>query len=136
MHGVTSLLDATSYDKLIYYIHQIFQVPSSITQNLLRFSDRTDRLYIGNNDYRLNSIFTDTPINNTDGLMYWLDSSHNGQLLHYQTNLKKLVLLFRTRVQDLPIESTGSGFRIYAYSSGNLNIFISKYVSSTNLKMY
>ena len=105
----------------------MFQVPSSITQNLLRFSDRTDRLYIGNIDYRLNSIFTDTPINNTDGLMYWLDSSHNGQLLHYQTNLKKLVLLFRTRVQDLPIESTGSGFRIYAYSSGTLNIFKNMY---------
>ena len=96
----------------------LFQVPSSIVQDIPRYTDRTDRLYIANSEYHLNNIFTDAPINSSDGLMYWLDSSYNGQLIHYQTNLKKLVFIFRTRVQDLPVETSGSGFRIFAYSGG------------------
>ena len=86
-----------------------------------KFSDKLDRLYLSNESFDLNLIFTDIDIHKSAGVIAALDKESGHIVPHYITEPGNIRLIWRTVVR---IKDSGDpravGFRLLTYTDGRL----------------
>ena len=88
-----------------------------------KFSDKLDRLYITNESFDLNLIFSDNAIHKSSELIAVLDMESGHLVPHYIAEPGNIRLIFRTVVQDKDSQNADAvGFRLLAYIDGRVNI--------------
>ena len=82
-----------------------------------RFSDKLDRLYIANESFALNLVFSEDVIHKSSGLIAVLDTESGHLVPHYITEPGNIRLICRTVVQVKDSQDSHAvGFRLLAYT--------------------
>ena len=101
----------------------LFFIAGFPTQRWLhsKFSDKQDRLYISNEYFDLNLIFTDIDIHKSSGIIAVLDKESGHLVPHYITEPGNIRLIWRTvvRIKDSR-DPRAVGFRLLTYTDGRL----------------
>ena len=63
-------------------------------------------------------IYSDDTLDSIPNIVAILDVRNKDKVPHFKTNLKKLVLIWRTVVLEVPRDELARGFRLLAYGSG------------------
>ena len=85
------------------------------------FSDKLDRLYISNESFDLNLIFSEATIQQSSGLIAVLDKESEHIVPHYITEPGNIRIIWRTVVQVKDSrDSNAVGFRLLAYTDGRI----------------
>ena len=82
------------------------------------FSDSIDRLYIVNDTFDLENIFSNEAVEEVQGVIAMYDKDVKRKVSHFKYNSKIIRLIWRTVFQEVVMDSLANGFRIFAYPSG------------------
>ena len=90
-----------------------------------KFSDKLDRLYITNESFDLNLIFSEAAIHESSELIAFLDMENEHIVPHYIAEPGNIQLIFRTVVQDKDSRNADAvGFRLLAYTDGRVIFYV------------
>ena len=102
------------------YVNCSLQVGTRL-HDYSKFSDKLDRLYITNESFDLNLIFSEAAIHESSELIAVLDMESGHIVPHYIAEPGTIRLIFRTVVQDKDSRNTNAvGFRLLAYIDGKV----------------
>ena len=82
------------------------------------FSDSIDRLYIVNDTFDLENIFSNEAVEEVKGVIAMYDKDVKRKVSHFKYNSKIIRLIWRTVFHDVAMDSSANGFRIFVYPSG------------------
>ena len=82
------------------------------------FSDSIDRLYIVYDTFDLENIFSNEAVEAVHGVIAMYDKDVKRKVSHFKYNSKIIWLIWRTVFQDVAMDSSANGFRIFVYPSG------------------
>ena len=84
------------------------------------FSDTIDRLYIVNDTFDLRYIFSNEAVSTVRGVIALYDKDIERQVSHFQRNSRIIRIIWRTVFQEVAMDSSANGFRIFVYPSGEI----------------
>ena len=90
------------------------------SDNLRRFSDSLDRLYITRPSFDPDLILSDELVDTLEDIILTADKSAVEGVPHIITYSDRVKLYWRTTVQSNQLDSVAAGFRILVYPSGSI----------------
>ena len=85
-----------------------------------KFTDWIDRLYIVNETFDLEYIFSDSALDKANGIIAVLDKENGYEESLFRSNVKNIRLIWRTHFQEVPRDPLARGFRVLVYPSGEI----------------